>query len=128
MYPPPVRAGQQDLEALGEARLARAVSAGDQGQAGTSDELEGLPGADPAEALDRDRLEVGARRFDWLVDDVAESPLRILRRAAAANDLSQRRRALAGREDEVRPVAARIRPVEPLVHDPEQDPVHLTPQ
>jgi hypothetical protein len=54
-------AGQQQLQAFGEAGLAGAVAADDQGQAGARGQRQGLAGADAAEALDRDRAQVGGR-------------------------------------------------------------------
>jgi hypothetical protein len=76
-----------------------------------------LPGADTSEAFDRDRLEIGAWRCDRLVADVAKALLSICSPSTAAENLGQRRRALTGCEDEIGPVAARLRPVKALVLD-----------
>ena len=64
-------AGDEQLEGLGEAALAGAVAAHDEREAGAGGQVEGLPLADAAEALDGDGLEVGAQglaaglRFCW---------------------------------------------------------------
>ena len=51
-------AGEQQLEGLGEAGLAGAVAADDEGQAGAGREVEGRRLADAAEAFDGDGLQV----------------------------------------------------------------------
>ena len=56
------RAGHQQLEPLRERRLAAAVAADDDGQAGARLELQRRGRADPAEALDGDRAQPHRRR------------------------------------------------------------------
>ena len=63
-------AGEELLEGLGEAGLAGAVAADDEGEAGAGDEVEGGRLADAAEAFDGDGVEVGDAR--------AGGPLRVL--------------------------------------------------
>jgi hypothetical protein len=61
--PAQVRAGQKQLEALGERRLAAAVAPDDQRQPRPRCDLQPRRRADAAEVLDRDLLEVDPRRL-----------------------------------------------------------------
>ena len=60
LLPAQAVAGQEDLEPLGEARLAGPVAPDDQRQARARSQLERLRGTDPAKALDGDLLQEGA--------------------------------------------------------------------
>ena len=96
--PAPVLAGEEDLERLGEARLARSVAADDQRQPRPGRQLERLLRADPAEAFDGDGAEVGARRFLRWLGFGGRLPAPALR--LAAEDCVEAVLALACREDE----------------------------
>jgi hypothetical protein len=58
-------AGEQELEALGEAGFAGAVAADDQGEAGAGGEVEGGLRADAAEALGGEAAEEGGAGGFW---------------------------------------------------------------
>ena len=101
LLPAQAVAGEQDLQGLGEARLAGAVAPDDERQAGARPQLQGPRGADPAETLDGDRAQEGAG-----------GGRRCARRGRACDGGVPRQlrlelvRALEGREDEGAPGAS----------------------
>jgi hypothetical protein len=64
LLPAQAVAGEEDLDPLGEAGLARAVAPDDEREAGARRKLQRLRGTDPAEPLDGDRPQEGADQGD----------------------------------------------------------------
>jgi hypothetical protein len=98
VLPAQVAPREQQLEPLGEARLARAVAADDEREPGTGRERQAGARADPAEALDVDVLEVHPRGLGRRVGRGRLAPRgRRLAREVAVEGL----RAVGGGEDDV---------------------------
>ena len=98
-----VAAGEQHLEAFGEAGLAGAVAADDECEPGAGRERQSSRGPDAAEAFDGDAAQVGPWRFrDRGVGGFRARPRGPWRRVSIQGG-GQRLGAAAGGEHEIRP-------------------------
>ena len=119
--PARVRARQQQLEPLGEGRLARPVASGDQRQAGPRLHVQRDGRPDPAEAANLDRRQVDAE----IARLQAELLVELRSRGRHALDgLLQLGRATAGRQHEVLRTLVEIALGETLDHQGLQNRVH----